>query len=367
MIAPPWLPVPPPAYGGTERVLDDLCRALAAAGHDVLLYATGDSTCPVETAWTYRTALGTVRVSPAAELRHVLDAYEAAVAWGAEVVHDHTMSGPFLPQRHHGTPVVTTNHGPFDDDLTPLYRRLAPDVPVIAISHHQASTAPDIPVAAVVHHGVTVDDYPIGPGGGPALFLGRMTPDKGVDRAIRIARAAGVPLLIAAKLAEPAERAYFAEKVEPLLGGDVEYLGEVGGEEKLQLLGEASCLLNPIGWPEPFGLVMAESLACGTPIVATPCGAAPEIVEDGVTGFIRSDDAGLVEAVRAVADLDRSDCRRAAKTRFSADRMAADHVAVYTKATARRDAPRHDTRHDGRRNGRRPMRGRDSGLVMAMN
>ncbi len=332
IVAPPWVPVPPPAYGGTETVLDTLARALTEAGHDVLLYATGDSTCPVELRWTYERALGVGVGGAASELRHVVDAYEAARAWGAEVIHDHTLVGPLLAPRLSDVPVVTTNHGPFDAELTPLYRLVAPTVPVLAISHRQAATASDIPIAGVIHHGVDLARFPEGPGdGGYALFLGRMHPSKGVERAARVAADAGVPLRIAAKMREPAEHAYFEQRVRPLLGGTVEYVGEVGGAEKLDLVAGATCLFNPIDWDEPFGMVMVEALACGTPVVATPRGAAPEIVDDGRTGFLRTTDAGLAAAVLEAGSLDRSACRKAVKERFSASRLAADHLAVYER------------------------------------
>jgi glycosyltransferase involved in cell wall biosynthesis len=337
IIAPPWVPVPPTGYGGTERVVDDLCRALAERGHDVLLYATGDSTCPVEVAWTYERALGTERASAAAELRHVTDAYDAALGWGADVVHDHTMSGPFYAERFRTLPVVTTNHGPFDGDLAALYARLAERVPVIAISHHQARTARDIPVAAVIHHGIDLDSFPLGTGrGGHALFLGRMNPDKGLHTAIRVAREAGIPLRIAAKMRERPEFEYFEERIKPQLGGAIEYLGEVGGAAKHALIGDAACLLNPIQWPEPFGMVMVEALACGTPVVTTSAGAAPEIVDDGVTGFLRNDEASLITALGYVTGLDRTACRSAAEARFSARRMADEHVTLFDRVVDRR-------------------------------
>jgi glycosyltransferase involved in cell wall biosynthesis len=287
--------------------------------------------------WTFETALGTDHASPAAELRQVIEAYDAARRWGADIVHDHTMTGPFYATRFPDLRVVTTNHGPFDKDLAPLYRRIALEVPVIAISHHQASTAGDIPLAGVIHHGIDLDAYPIGTGrGGHALFLGRMSPDKGVHTAIAVARRAGMPLRIAAKMREKDEHEYFNERVRPQLGGMVEYLGEVGGESKLALLANAACLLNPIAWPEPFGLVMLEALACGTPVVATPYGAAPEIVDDGSTGFLRTDTESLVTALTHVGGLSRGACRASAELRFSSKRMASDHCEIYTAAASRR-------------------------------
>lgn len=334
IIAPPWVPVPPPAYGGTETVLDHLARGLVAAGHDVLLFATGDSTCPVPTAWVLPAAAGTVHAGAATELRHVVNAYDVILDWGPDIVHDHTLVGPVYAGRF-GVPVVTTNHGPFDSELGDLYRVVAPGVPIIAISHDQASAARATPIAAVIHHGIDVDAMPVGPGdGGYALFLGRMNADKGVHVAARVARAAGVPLRIAAKMAEPPEREYFRAEVEPLLGHGVEYVGEVGGAEKLELLAGASCLLNPLRWSEPFGMVMIESLACGTPVLATPHGSVPEIVDDGVTGFVRATETDLADALLRVGELDRAACRKVAAERFSTARMVADHVDLFRAVIA---------------------------------
>lgn len=329
VIAPPWLPVPPPAYGGAEAVIDGLARGLVAAGHQVLLYATGDSTCPVTADWVVPEAVGTAALGVATEVQHVINAYEAALDWGADLIHDHTLVGPLLAHRR-DVPVVTTNHGPFDEELGDLYRTIGDDVAIVAISHDQASRSEGVVVSSVIHHGVDVDDHAEGRGdGGYALFLGRMNPDKGVDVAARVARAAGVPLKIAAKLAEAAEAEYFHREVEPLLGDGVEFVGEVGGSDKLDLLGGAMCLLNPIRWAEPFGMVMIEALACGTPVVATPLGSVPEIVDDGITGFVRATEAELAAVLPHVGQLDRARCREVARTRFSIGRMVEDHVALY--------------------------------------
>ena len=338
IIAPPWVAVPPTAYGGTEAVLDTLARGLHAAGHEVLLFTTGDSTCPVPKASVLARAIGVGVGGSATELRHVIHAYEAAA--GADVVHDHTLVGPVYADRFADLPVVTTNHGPFKSELGDYYRAIGDRTPIIAISRHQASTARGTPIAAVIHHGVDFHRFPSGPGdGGYAVFLGRMCPEKGVDAAIRVARLAGVPLRIVAKMSEAAEQLYFDRKVKPLLGGDIEYVGELGGNDKLALVGSATCLLNPIAWPEPFGMVMVEALACGTPVVATPMGAVPEIVDHGVTGFICSGEKSLAKAVVAADSINREACRSAVAHRFSAERMVAKHVDLYESAAHGRALP----------------------------
>ena len=329
IVTPPWLPVPPLRYGGTEQVVDALARGLYADGHEVLLFATGDSTCAVPVAWALPRARGTEELDVATELAHVIHAYNIARAWGADVIHDHTLCGPAYARRD-GIPIVATNHGPFEHELATLYRAVSEEVAVVAISHAQAAAATSTRIAAVIHHGIDVDSLPMGRGdGGYSLFLGRMCPTKGVDIAVRVARASGIPLVIAAKMAEPAERRYFEREVAPLLGAGVEYVGEVDTSQKRRLLAGARCLLNPIRWPEPFGMVMIEALAAGTPIVATPCGSVPEIVKEGVTGFVRASPRDLAAAVVAVDRLDRDACRAAAATRFSTMRMVRDHVRVY--------------------------------------
>jgi glycosyltransferase involved in cell wall biosynthesis len=331
LIAPPWLPVPPPEYGGTENVIDSLARGFVARGHDVILAASRDSTCPVPIVGPFEYAPTEHIGRSTHELRHVIEAYSAL--GDRDIVHDHSLLGPFVAgARRNSPPLVTTNHGPFDADLEPLYRLLGRDVSVVAVSHHQASTAPDVPVGAIIHHGIDVERFPVGRGdGGYLLFLGRVNPTKGIVPAIRAARAAGTALRIAAKCREPAERDYFEQQIRPLLGGDVEFVGEVGGVDKLELLGGAAALLNPIAWPEPFGLVMIEALACGTPVIATHNGAAPEIVRDGLTGFIGNTHDELVDAINQVGTIDRAACRSDTEVRFSAERMVDEHLAHYER------------------------------------
>jgi glycosyltransferase involved in cell wall biosynthesis len=206
---------------------------------------------------------------------------------------------------------------------------------MVAISHHQATTAEGVRVAGVIHHGLDLEPVPVGEGnGGYASFLGRMCPDKGPREAALVARAAGVPLRMAAKLREPAEREYFEAEVKPLLCSDVEYVGELGWADKLELLGGSFALLNPMQWAEPFGLVMIEALATGTPVVATPVGSAPELVDDGVTGYLRTDCGQLAKALLEATLLDRATCRAEAGRRFSSERMVAEHVQLYESLLA---------------------------------
>ena len=333
IIAPPWVAVPPSIYGGTEVVVDQLARGIAAAGHTVELFATGDSTCPVRRSWLYPTALGT-NADPSCEFDHVQRAYE--VLYDVDLVHDHTLTGPLWSSSWRpDLPVVTTNHGPFTPEMTAHYREIADRVPIIAISDSQRRSAPEVRIAAVIHHGVDINDFPIGDGSGDyLLFLGRMSPDKGVHRAITVARAAGKPLMIAAKMWEPEERRYFAEVVEPRLGGDIVFIGPVGGPRKLDLLAGAIALVNPIRWPEPFGLVMIEALACGTPVLAFVEGSAPEIIEHGRTGFLCDDESDMAQRVADVAGLSRRACRASVAQRFSTHEFLQRHIALYRQVLA---------------------------------
>ena len=315
-------------YGGIEAVVDRLATGFKTAGHEVLLYTTGDSTCDVPRKWVLEEAEHERMGMAVPELRHVMHAYEAVQDY--DIVHDHTVFGPVYSELFPELKVVTTNHGPFNDELADLYRRIADRVPVIAISQAQHKPVPDIPIARVIHHGVDVRDFPEGSGqGGYCLFLGRMTPEKGARRARDAAYKAGVPLLMAAKMREPWEHEYYRAEVEPELTDEIQYLGEVSHERKLELLADARCLLLPIRWNEPFGMVMIEALACGTPVLAFPEGAAPEIVEDGRTGYLCHDESDMAEAIAKVDRLDRAACRAAVEGYFSAERMVAQHLDLF--------------------------------------
>jgi glycosyltransferase involved in cell wall biosynthesis len=265
-----------------------------------------------------------------AEAAHVARAYQELA--DMDVIHDHTLTGPLWAAEHRfEVPVVTTAHGEFTPEMRKHYAAIAAaGVGVVAISHAQRRTAPEVPMAAVIHHGIDPASFPVGQGtGGYVMFLGRMHPAKGAHRAIAVARAARKPIVVAAKMWEPAERRYFAECVEPLLGDDAIYVGEVGGSHKLDLLANAEALLNPIRWPEPFGLVMIEALACGTPVLSFAEGAAPEIVEHGRSGFLCADEDDMVAAIARVPSLDRADCRGRVEAAFTADRMVCDHLTLY--------------------------------------
>jgi glycosyltransferase involved in cell wall biosynthesis len=330
LLAPPWLPVPPPAYGGTETVIDALACGLVNAGHEVRVFTVGDSNVPVPIDYLHEHAVDKIG-DGAIELGHLAEGYEALS--DCDIIHDHTLAGPLWALAHGHQQVVTTCHGPLADDFRRVYRAYGKQLPVIAISHDQAARAPDVTIAKVIHHGIDPRRFEAGDGqGGYLLFLGRMTPGKGAHEAILVAREVGYPLKIAAKMRDPDEKAYFRDRVEPLLGGDVEYVGEAGNHTKLELLADAKALLNPIRWPEPFGLVMIEALASGTPVVALKAGAAPEIVEDGLTGFICTDRGQLLAAIDRLDELSRQDCRAAVTGYFSSERMVSEHLDLYEEA-----------------------------------
>ncbi len=339
MLAPPWLPVPAPGYGGTEAVIDQLAVGLQAAGHDVVLFTRADSTCAVPRCNSSELPgpeeLGQADIA----LRHALDGYAAFRRLGVDVVHDHTSVGAFVAADFADLPLAVTNHNRFDARANVLFGAVSGRAAVVAISRAQADTARGVRIDRVIHHGVDTDAFPFGAGrGGYLLFLGRMAPEKGVATAARVARRAGRRLLIAAKMWEPRELRYFEEEVQPLLDDDIRYIGQVGHERKLDLLADAEALLNPIAWDEPFGMTMIESLACGTPVLAHPAGASPEIVDHGCTGFLAADEDGLVAAVREIAGLDRAAAREACARRFSTARMVADHVDLYRDLLARNRA-----------------------------
>jgi glycosyltransferase involved in cell wall biosynthesis len=334
IVAPPWAPIPPLAYGGIEAVVHELATGLVERGHEVVLVTTGDSTCPVVRVETRPFAEGYRIGSAVPELLHAAAALDSV--HGCDVVHDHTVAGPFLVARKWDSPpMVTTCHGDLSGELGDLYRHLEGRVPIVAISHSQRDAAPDVPVARVIHHGIDAANFPRGNGkGGYVMYLGRMCFEKGAHRALHAAHLAGVRLLVAAKMREAEERRYFERYVEPYLNDDLRYVGEVSHEEKLELLAGAAGLLLPIRWNEPFGLVMLEAMACGTPVLAFPEGAAPEVIDHGRTGLLCHDEYDMAAAIGRLGDLDRGACRAAVEGYFSKDRMVTEHLELYEALVA---------------------------------
>lgn len=335
IVAPPWMPVPPTSYGGTEAVVDNLAQALTGLGHEVRLFTVRESSSPVQRQALFDVPPDLIN-SSVHEAAHVLAAYQALS--DVDVIHDHTILGPLIgAPGHERPPVVVTHHGPFDAENRRVFAATSRRAQVVAISRSQASYAAEVPIAAVVHHGIDVDLYSPGDSsvdgaGEYLLWVGRMNPDKGADCAIEIARKAGRPLVMLAKMREPAECGYFEEHVQPRMGEDVTLHLEPSMDMRMDVQRGALALLNPIRWPEPFGLVMAEALATATPVITAACGAAPEIVDDGSTGFVCPDDDAMVKAVSRLDEIDRSACRAAAETRFSRKRMASDYLEVYASA-----------------------------------
>jgi glycosyltransferase involved in cell wall biosynthesis len=336
-VAPLFESVPPQAYGGTERVVSYLTEELVSRGQEVTLFASGDS---VTNARLISVCDRSLRLDERCvdQLAHhvlMLDwVYRHAEEF--DVIHFHIDYLHFPLSRRQHRAHVTTLHGRLDiPDLVPLYRDFQ-DMPVVSISNSQREPLPWVNWQSTVYHGVPINLYPFCQRPGNYLaFLGRISPEKRVDRAIEIARRAGLEIRISAKL-DSADEAYFAEVVKPLLQNPgVEYVGEIGEAEKADFLGGAIALLFPIDWPEPFGMVMIEAMACGTPVIAFRDGSVPEVIEDGVTGFVVEGIDEAVDAVKQISTLSREACRRAFEQRFTAARMAEDYLAVYRSLAAR--------------------------------
>ncbi|WP_040490090.1 glycosyltransferase family 4 protein [Fulvimarina pelagi] len=334
-VAPNIFPTPPGLSGGTERVVHDLCKALESLGIEVCLFAPSDSVCDtprigsLPSLRTLEERHGTIppsvpQVLEAAqmeELRKRLDTFD--------IVHCH---GEFFhaallgDKRRHS---LTTIHWRVDELDRQIFFETFPDLPVAGISDSQLKQIPVANRAGTVHHGLDANRYrPANGSGGYAAFIGRMTDQKQPDVAIRIARAGGIRIRLAGSV-DVGNPTYFRERVEPMLGEDAIFLGAVDDAGKQDFLGLASVLLFPIDWPEPFGLVMIEAMACGTPVIAFDRGSVPEIVEDGVTGFVVRDEDEAAKALLRVRELDRAVIRKRFEARFTARRMAEDYLAIY--------------------------------------
>ena len=334
-VAPLHESVPPKLYGGTERVVHYLTEELVKMGHEVSLFASKDSETSARLVPCCERALrlGGVkdRLAP-----HILQLERVAqMADQFDIIHFHVDHVHFPLMRRLGAPHVTTLHGRLDlPELRPLFEEFK-DMPVVSISEAQKAPLPFANWVGTVYHGLPRDLYRFHARPGNYLaFLGRISPEKRPDRAIEIAERVGMKLLIAAKVDE-ADRAYFEQVIKPRLQSPwVEFIGEINDREKEEFLGKAYALLFPIDWPEPFGLVMIEALACGTPVIAWRCGSVPEVIEEGVSGFIVESIEEAVEAVERVGELKRVLCRKAFERRFTSEVMAQNYLRVYERVLA---------------------------------
>src|SRR5881396_799000 len=336
-IAPLYESVPPKLYGGTERVVSYLTEELVREGHEVTLFASGDSVTQARLVAGSRQALRLDKRCIDQLAHHVVmleRAYRDTRRF--DLIHAHCDYLHFPFARRQKTPVMTTLHGRLDiPDLVPLYREY-PEMPVVSISNAQREALPWLNWRGTVYHGLPADLLRFHERPGKYLaFLGRVSPEKRVDRAIEIARRVDMEIKIAAKV-DQVDREYFKSVIAPLLSWPkAEYVGEVGEGEKNDFLGNAYALLFPIDWPEPFGLAMIESMACGTPVIAYDRGSVPEVMDDGVTGFIVRELDEAAEAVRRVRNLSRARCREVFYKRFTATRMANDYIHVYQRMLGR--------------------------------
>ena len=336
-VAPPWVAVPPRGYGGIEWIVSLLADGLVDRGHDVTLYATGDSTTKARLEYAFAEAPGSGAINDGwydvVHQQRVL-----ADATGFDVVHQHSAYASMVAAMLLDVPVVHTLHNAVTPKLRRIYRGVGDRVRFVAISDAQRRHVPELRHVDVVYNGIDLERYPFRERKEDfLLFLGRTSPDKGPRRAVEAARAAGMPLVMAVKRADPLEVEHWERDVEPVLGDDTTVLGEITAEEKTDLLARARAVLFPIDWEEPFGLVMTEAMACGTPVIATPRGAVPEVMVDGVTGFVVGVEGfgdAAAAALRRVGDIDPRACRERVAERFSKERMVEGYEAVYERALA---------------------------------
>ena len=341
-VAPLWESVPPKLYGGTERIVSYLTEELVRLGHDVTLFASGDSltAARLEPICAHALRLNKGIFNRDAPMTMLME--QALGKSGAfDIIHSHLDFLGFPLGRRNATPMVTTFHGRLDlPELQPVFREYA-EMPMVSISDAQRRPVSWANWQGTVYHGLPQELYTFHEEPGRYLaFLGRIAPEKRPDHAIEIAKRVGMPLRIAAKV-DPMDREYFQSEIEPLLSHPlIEYLGEITDAEKNEFLGGAAALVCPYDWPEPFGLVLIEALACGTPVLAYRRGSIPEIIEDQSTGFVCEGLNEMAAAVHRIQEIDRHRCRRVFEERFSAERMAFDYLRVYELLVAKtREAP----------------------------
>jgi len=328
-IAPPWIAVPPPGYGGIEWVVALLADGLAERGHDVTLFASGGSVTKANLSSVFDPAPGPSRIGETyLEVLHALHSYERADEF--DVIHDHSGFVGLALGARAGLPVVHTVHGPLIEDSLRYYRMVNGRIRFVAISEAQKVPGPDLSWAGRVYNGIPVESYPYNDKKEDfLLFVGRVNREKGPDVAVEIAKRTGSKLVMAAAMKEKFEREYWADFVEPILTGDEEILGEITLAEKADLMSRARAVLFPIQWSEPFGLVMAEANACGTPVLAFARGAAPEVIADGVTGFLANDMDEICAAVSRIDEIDPAECRARVEKMFSREAMTEGYEQIF--------------------------------------
>jgi len=338
MIAPPWFPLPPRRYGGIEFVVSLLTEGLVERGHEVTLFASGDSETEARLSAIFeRAPFEQIENGVHLEVAQSLAAYSQAREF--DVIHDHDgvdsrVMGA-LVHRLVGTPVVATLHGPADEATQRMLSSLRQDLAFIAISEYQRQGFPDLRFVGTIPNAVDVEHQPFSAEKDDYfLFVGRMNPEKGATTAIEVAHRLGTRLIMAGKVNEGLEREYFAREIEPHLTEDIHFRGEVDHETKVELYRRARCTLFPIQWPEPFGLVMIESLACGTPVIAFRHGSVPEVIEHGRTGFVVDTVDEMVAAAERIDDIDPAECRRAVEERFGRDAFVGAHERAYAELVA---------------------------------
>ncbi|RJL25114.1 glycosyltransferase family 4 protein [Bailinhaonella thermotolerans] len=338
MVAPPWYGVPPQGYGGIEAMVADLVIGLHARGHEITLIGAGGTATPARFLRTFEDPPSTRIGESLPEAVQAAAAARLVAGLDVDLVHDHSLCGP-VAARGRAIPTVATMHGPASGELLEYYRWLGDSVSLVAISRAQRARAPELNWAGTVHNAVQVGTFPVRVDKEDwVLWLGRFSPDKGVHQAIDVAREAGRRIVLAGKLSEPPEHEYFDRFVRPRLGPHAEYVGEADYHEKRELLSRARCLVFPIQWEEPFGIVMIEAMACGTPVVALGRGSVPEVVVDGRTGFIRRTEADLPAAVDRAHEIDPLACREHAERHFDVASMAERYERVYRDVLAARPA-----------------------------
>ncbi len=340
MVAPPYFDVPPAAYGGIETVVADLVDALVARGHEVTLIGAGrHATRAQRFVTTYDVGPADRLGEPMPEMVHAAKVARIFDTLDVDVIHDHTMAGPLMA-RGRLTPTVVTAHGPVLGDSGEYYHALGDTVQLVAISDAQRLSAPDLPWSARVHNAIRAQTFPFrAEKDDYALFLGRFHPDKSPHLAIDAARAAGLPIVLAGKCNEPVERAYFAREIEPRIDKDVTIFGIADATAKRRLLSRAACMLFPISWEEPFGLVVIEAMVCGTPVVALRRGAVPELIVHDQTGIIVDEPSELPAAIVRARELDPAACRKHVEAGFTVEVMAEGYEAVYQQAVAMSPEP----------------------------